>query len=151
MSNGTISGGEIRDVIIIAYVLGLLEMDKEGGTFLSEQDTAALAKIETEIRALLPIYTCVKSKIMKKLEKVSYTIAFSTSNYEVELSVLGLNMLYLNFARNERRGRPLSKTLTNFWDKIEKDCMDLINKHFDGDEDIATDSYNFCIELLEKL
>ena len=57
MSNGTISGGEIKDVIIIAYVLGLLEMDKEGGTFLSEQDTATLAKIETEIRLYCRIYT----------------------------------------------------------------------------------------------
>ena len=150
MINETISGGEVRDVIIIAYVLGLLEMDKEG-VFLSEQDTATLARIETEIRALLPIYTCVKPKIMKKLERVSYTIAFSTSNYAVELSVLGLNMLYINFARNERGARPLSKILTDFWSKIEKDCKDLIDKHYDGDEDIAADSYNFCVEILEKL
>ena len=150
MINGTISGGEVRDVIIIAYVLGLLEMDKDG-VFLSEQDTATLAKIEKEIRALLPIYTCVKSRIMKKLEKVSYTIAFSTSDYTVELSVLGLNMLYINFARNERGAKPLSKTLTNFWSKIEKDCKDLIDKHYDGDEDIAADSYRFCVEILEKL
>ena len=146
-----VSSGELNDVAKIAYVLGLLEMDKDSGVFLSKEDTAILSEVEASIRELLASYNNHKAKIMKRLERITYGIAFTREDFEVELTVFGLNMLYITLQETERKGKPLAITLKQFWTKIGDKVKSLIDKHYDSDEDIASDGYWFTVKLLEKI
>lgn len=145
-----ISGGEIRDVAIAGYLLGILELEK-GEEFNTPEDTEKLNTIELAIREMIAGYAKDKKRVMAKLQQISNLVMTTKENYCVQLTTLGINLLYLNFAWNERR-KPLSRNLYKFWSKIEKDVTEVMQNDWDLNEkdygDIQVQSIEFAHKIL---
>nr|DAX61390.1 MAG TPA: hypothetical protein [Caudoviricetes sp.] len=144
-----ISGGEIRDVAIAGYLLGILELEK-GEEFNTPEDTKKLNTIELAIREMIAGYAKDKKRVMAKLQQISNLVMTTKENYCVQLTTLGINLLYLNFAWNERR-KPLSRNLYKFWSKIEKDVTEVMQNDWDLNENDYEDIQVQSIEFAHKI
>lgn len=129
MSTTLISSGEAKDLAILGYLLGILEMEHDY-EFISPEDNKKLNKIEKDIKTFIGEYKGIKSKIMAKLKKITNIVVTNKANYCIQLTTLGINLVYLNFAWNERK-KPLSYKLSNFWSTIEEDLTYLMHKDWD--------------------
>ena len=148
-----ISSGEVRDITIVAYCLGLLEMDKDG-VFVNEELTKEVSEIETKIRALIANYSSVKPKVMKGLARITNTIQQIPEGLQVQLTVLALNMLYFTLQKNER-SKPLSKRLQDFWEENDSKVLSLTDEYFDmsdaNRDEISAETFKFTMYLMERL
>ena len=99
-------------------------------------------------------YAKDKKRVMAKLQQISNLVMTTKENYCVQLTTLGINLLYLNFVWNERK-KPLSENLYKFWSKIEKDVTEVMQNDWDLNEDdyedIQVQSIEFAHKILEGI
>ena len=144
-----ISGGEIKDVSIAAYCLGLIENDK--GIFMTKEDTKKVDEIANKIRQTIAKYAKKKKNIMHNIEKLSNIIAFTLADYDVQYTLLALNLLFSCLHWTERKGKMLNEELYSLWSSIEADTMYLMNKYNDNyNEDLLVSNWNFAWSILER-
>lgn len=147
------SKGEIRDATFVWYALGLLKMDEaENSEFIDAGTKETLEFIKEKITDYLKPYGDYRQEIYRKVERLTNVIVFTKEDYQVQLTMLALNMLATILPANERQGRPLGRNLTELWEVIGNDVRALLDKYFDEvSEDIAEQTWRFTLDIIGKM
>lgn len=137
-----ISNGELKEVAILAFCLGILESKKDI-IFIDEEHTKKLDEIYEKMKDTVNKYTEHRKYILTKAKKYLDNVAKILHKKQIHLTLLALKMLFITFSINER-DKPLSNTLQKFWDDVKSNVEDLTNKYY---EDILTETMNFAYIL----
>lgn len=137
-----ISNGELKEVAILAFCLGILE-SKKNVIFIDEKHTERLNEIYEKMKDTVNKYKEHRKYILTKAKRYLDTVAKILYEKQVHLTLLALEMLFITFSSNER-GKPLSNTLQKFWNDVKSNVENLTNRDY---ENILAETINFAYIL----
>ena len=145
-----ISSGELKEVAILAFCLGILESEKDI-IFIDEEHTKRLDEIYEKMKDVVSKYKEHRKYILTNAKKYLDNVAKIPYKKRIHLTLLALEMLFITFPINER-DKPLSDTLQKFWSDIKTNVENLTNKYYDDiNEDILAETMNFAYILKESV
>ena len=154
MQKPTISRGELRDIAILAYCYGLINVFSND-TFISEEYTKQLKGLMNKLLVTINRYSKHKAEINKKVKTLSKAIEQIPIDKKdcLHLLLFSLTLLYFNFQNNERKNKILSENLKAMWKVSRQDVLDLWYAFSDlkNVEDVCIYTEEFTYKVLEKV
>ena len=145
-----ISSGELREVAITSFCLGILESEK-GLIFIDKEHTKKLDEIYEKMKELVAQYAEYKKYILNKAKRYLDNVVRIPYRQRIHLTLLALEMLFITFEPNER-SKPLNDNIRKFWESIRTNVETLANKYCDDiDNDLLAETMNFAYILKESV